>query len=40
MILTVVTAIWRATRTWRDPSFEAVCIFSLVGLTLTLAVAR
>lgn len=37
MILTVVAAIWCAKR---DPSFEAVCLFSLLGLTLTLAVAR
>lgn len=37
MILTVVAAIWR---TKRDSSFEIVCVFSLLGLTLTLAVAR
>ncbi len=37
MILTVVAAIWRAKR---DSSFEAVCLFSLLGLTLTLAMAR
>lgn len=37
MILTIVAAIWRAQR---NPSFEAVCLFSLLGLTLTLAVAR
>jgi hypothetical protein len=37
MMLTVVAAIWRA---WRDPSFEAMCLFSLLGLTLTFAVAR
>jgi len=37
MILTIVTAIWRAKR---DPSFEAVCLFSLLGLTVTLAIGR
>lgn len=37
MILTVVAAIWRAKC---DSSFEAVCLFSLLGLTLTLAIAR
>ena len=37
MILTVVAAIWHANR---DSSFEAVCLFSLLGLTLTLAIAR
>lgn len=37
MLLTIVTAIWRA---GHDPSFETVCLFSLLGLTLTLAVAR
>jgi hypothetical protein len=37
MLLTIVTAIWRANR---DPSFEAVCLFSLLGLTLTFAVSR
>lgn len=37
MILTVVGAIWHANR---DSSFEAVCLFSLLGLTLTLAIAR
>jgi len=34
MILTVVAAVWRA---GRDPSFETVCLFSLLGLTLTFA---
>lgn len=37
MILAIVAAIWRAKR---DPSFEPVCLFSLLGLMLTLAVAR
>jgi hypothetical protein len=37
MLLAVVTAIWRAKG---DPSFEAVCLFSLLGLTLTFAMAR
>jgi hypothetical protein len=34
MILAVVAAIWRAKS---DQSFEAVCLFSLLGLILTLA---
>ncbi len=34
MLFTVVVAVWR---TQRDPSFEAVCLFCLLGLTLTLA---
>jgi hypothetical protein len=37
MILTIVAALWRAQR---EPSFEAVCLFSLLGLTLTLATMR
>jgi hypothetical protein len=37
MILTIVAALWRAQR---EPSFEAVCLFSLLGLALTLAVTR
>jgi hypothetical protein len=37
MMLAVVAAIWRARR---DPSSEAVCLFSLLGLTLTFAAAR
>jgi len=37
MILSIIAAIWR---TKYDPGFEAVCLFSLLGLTLTLAVAR
>jgi hypothetical protein len=37
MMLAVVAAIWRA---GRDPSFEAVCLFSALGLTLTFAMAR
>jgi len=36
MMLTAIAAIWRARR---DASFEAVCLFSLLGLTLTLAAA-
>ena len=35
MLLAVLAAIWRAKD---DRSFEAVCLFSLLGLTLTLAV--
>jgi len=34
MLLTVIAALWRAKD---DRSFEAVCLFSLLGLTLTLA---
>ena len=37
MVLAVVVAIWRAKC---DPSFEAVCLFSLLGLTLTFAMVR
>ena len=33
MILTVVAAIWRANR---DSSFEPVCLFSLLDLTLAI----
>ena len=34
MTLEVLATIWRAKS---DPSFEAVCLFSLLGLVLTLA---
>jgi hypothetical protein len=37
MLLTVIAAIWRAKR---DPSFEVVCLFSLLGLTLAAAAMR
>lgn len=39
MLLAVVAALWRAkdAKSFDAKSFEAVCLFSLLGLTLTLA---
>ncbi len=34
MAVVVLATVWRLKS---DPSFEAVCLFSLLGLTLTLA---
>ncbi len=37
MIISVLAVIWRAKNEKTDQSFEAVCLFSLLGLLLTLA---